>query len=275
MATIYGESAMRGRATGAEHVHAQMGVWLGNVNAGRCRFVATRFRYLVATVIMFGLFGGVVSASAQSQIPALSPPSAATVAAKPIKLVAFGDSLSAGYQLAPSEAFPVVLAKALAARGHNVEVINAAVSGDTTSAGRERVAWAVPPDADGIILELGANDALRALDPAAAKNNLEAMIQGFQAQKADILLAGMFAPRSLGDTYTQAFDRIFPDLAAKYGLVLYPFFLEKTALQPRLSLPDGLHPNAKGIEAVVADILPKVEELLVRVQARRTAAAKG
>lgn len=249
MAMIYGETTM-GRCC------TQMGAWLLNVNAGRCR--------QAAMMLAVALLATTVVATAQTAAPS-----------KPIKLVAFGDSLSAGYMLAPSEAFPVVLGKALRQRGHNVEVINAAVSGDTTSAGRERVAWAVPPDADAIILEFGGNDALRGLDPGAAKINLEAMIKGFQAQKADILLAGMLAPKSLGDTYTKAFDRIFPDLAAKYGLLLYPFFLEKTALQQRLSLPDGVHPNAKGIEAIVADILPKVEELLGRVQSRRLAAAKG
>ncbi len=194
---------------------------------------------------------------------------------KPIKIVAFGDSLTAGYLLAPSEAFPVVLGKALAARGHNVELINAGVSGDTSSAARDRLAWSVPPDAEAVILELGANDALRALDPAETRRNLDAMIQKFQQQKADILLAGMLAPRSLGDAYTKTFDAIFPDLANRYGLLLYPFFLDKTALKPQLSLSDGMHPNAKGIEAIVSDILPKVEALIVRVKARRQAAAKG
>ena len=194
---------------------------------------------------------------------------------KPIKIVAFGDSLTAGYMLPPDNAFPVVLGKALKARGHNVEMINAGVSGDTTSAGLERIAWAIPADADAVILELGANDALRGLDPATAKQNLTAMIKLIQAQKTDILLAGMLAPRSMGEPYTKAFDAIFPDLAAQYGLLLYPFFVEKTALNPQLSLSDGLHPNAKGVEAIVAGILPKAEELIARVKSRRLAAAKG
>ena len=196
-------------------------------------------------------------------------------AGKPIKIVAFGDSLTAGYMLAPSEAFPVVLGKALQARGHAVEVINAGVSGDTTSAGRDRLGWAVPADTDAVILELGANDGLRGLDPVAAKRNLEAIIQALTAQKAVILLAGMRAPRSMGDTYTTAFDAIFPELAAKYGLVLYPLFIEATALKPNLSLADGLHPNAKGVQAIVAGILPDVEAVIARVTARRGQPAKG
>jgi acyl-CoA thioesterase I len=236
-------------------------------------------RWLVVNSGCLGLLLGIVAlcgslnaASAQGSAPKGSEASAMT---KPIKIAAFGDSLTAGYLLAPSEAFPVVLGKVLAARGHNVEMINAGVSGDTTSAARDRLSWSVPPDAEAVILELGANDALRGLDPAETRRNLDAMIQSFQQQKADILLAGMLAPRSLGDTYTKTFDAIFPDLATKYGLLLYPFFLDKTALKPQLSLSDGLHPNAKGIEAIVNDILPKVEALIARVQARRQAAAKG
>ena len=264
VATFYGKNSMCSpKHSCPRRTRVQMGVWAENVNVRRCRL------FVAIMSLGLALFGTITGALAQSLPASANQPTTS----KPIKLVAFGDSLSAGYQLAPSEAFPVVLGKALAARGHNVEVINAAVSGDTTSAGRERIAWAVPPDADAIILEFGGNDALRGLDPAAAKTNLEAMIQTFQAQKADILIAGMLAPRSLGDAYTKAFDGIFPDLAAKYGLLLYPFFLEKTALQPRLSLSDGLHPNAKGVEAVVSDILPKVEDLLDKVRARRAVAA--
>ena len=240
-------------------VDDQMGVQRSRVNAGWC---------LGLLLTIFAFIAGANSAGAQA-------PTQPVAMTKPIKIVAFGDSLTAGYLLAPNEAFPVVLGKALAARGHTVEMINAGVSGDTTSAARDRISWAVPPDADAVILELGANDALRGLDPIAARRNLEAMIQGFQAQKADILLAGMLAPRSLGDAYTKTFDAIFPDLASKYGLLLYPFFLDKTALNPQLSLPDGLHPNAKGVEAIVAGILPQAEALIARIKARRVAAAKG
>jgi acyl-CoA thioesterase I len=195
------------------------------------------------------------------------------VADKPIKIVAFGDSLTAGYQLAPSEAFPSVLARALEARGHKVEILNAGVSGDTTAAGRDRLAWAVPPDTEAVILELGANDALRGLDPGKARENLDWIIAAIKAQGADVLLAGMYAPRSMGEAYFKPFDSIYPSLSDKHGLLLYPFFVEPIALKPELNLPDGLHPNAKGVAAIVAGILPKVEDLLARVKARR--AAKG
>lgn len=233
-----------------------MGARGASVNAAR------GFAHVV--LIFVALACGIEAARAQS--PQMD---------KPVKIVAFGDSLTAGYMLAPSEAFPVVLGKALVARGYKVEMINAGVSGDTTSGARERVGWAVPPDADAVILEFGANDALRGLDPAAAKRNLDFLIQGFKTQKMEILLAGMVAPRSMGDRYTKTFDAMFPDLAAQYGLLLYPFFLDKTALQSQLSLQDGMHPNAKGVVAIVADILPKVEELIARVKAHRTAAVKG
>ena len=196
-------------------------------------------------------------------------------AEKPIRIVAFGDSLTAGYQLPPDAAFPVVLEKALRARGFAVEVINAGVSGDTTAAGLERLAWAVPPDVDAVILELGANDALRGLDPGAARKNLAIIIETIKAQKTDILFTGMIAPRSFGDAYTKPFDAMYPELAKQYGLLFYPFFPKATALQPKLSLPDGLHPNAQGVAAIVADILPVMEELIARVKLRRTQAAKG
>jgi acyl-CoA thioesterase I len=197
---------------------------------------------------------------------------AQTVSAdKPIKIVAFGDSLTAGYQLPPSEAFPVVLAKALEARGHKVEILNAGVSGDTTAAARDRIAWAVPPETEAVILEFGANDALRGLDPGKARDNLDAMITAIKGQGADILLAGMFAPRSMGEPYSKPFDAIFPALADKHGLLLYPFFIEAVAMKPELNLADGMHPNAKGVAAIVASILPKAEELIARVKARRLA----
>ncbi len=194
---------------------------------------------------------------------------AQAVADRQIKIVAFGDSLTAGFMLPPADAFPAVLARALDARGHRVEMINAGVSGDTTAAGRDRLAWAVPPDTDAVILEFGANDALRGLSPLAARANLEAMITALKAQGAEILLAGMLAPRSLGEDYTKPFDAIFPDLAQKHGLLLYPFFIEAIALKPALNLADGLHPNARGTAAMAAAILPQAEALIARVKARR------
>jgi acyl-CoA thioesterase I len=192
-----------------------------------------------------------------------------------IKIAAFGDSLSAGFQLAPDQSFPAQLDRALKAKGFKVEVFNAAVSGDTTAAGLDRLAWAVPEDTDAVIVELGANDALRGLDPKAARANLDTIITRLKAQKADVLLAGMKAPRNLGAPYVEAFDAIFPELAAKHDVLLYPFFAEKIALKPELNLADGMHPTPKGVAEIVADILPKVEALIERVTVRRAARAKG
>lgn len=205
----------------------------------------------------------------------LAGPVLAQTAPKPITIVALGDSLSAGYQLPASKAFPVQLEAALKARGHTVTVINAGVSGDTTAAGLDRVAWAVPPDADAVIVELGANDALRGLDPGQARANLDKILTQLAADKRDLLVAGMRAPTNLPAAYRAAFDRMFPELSTKHGALLYPFFIEKTALQPKLNLPDGLHPTAEGVALIVADILPTVEELIARVKARRALRTGG
>jgi len=210
---------------------------------------------LVAAVnLCFGLFAQMTPSHAQDRT---------------IKIVAFGDSLTAGYRLAPDQAFPVRLAAKLKARGHDVAVANAGVSGDTTAAGRARLDWAIPDGTDAVILELGANDALRGLPPDQARANLEALITGLKAKGAEILLAGMRAPRNYGPEYTDAFDRIFPELAAQHGLLLYPFFLDGIALDAKLNLDDGIHPNARGVDVIVDGILPKVEELIARVKKKR------
>jgi acyl-CoA thioesterase I len=193
----------------------------------------------------------------------------------PIRIAAFGDSLSAGYQLAPDQSFPAQLDKALKAKGYRVEVFNAAVSGDTTSAGLDRLAWAIPDTTDAVIVEFGGNDALRGLAPKDAFANLDAMITKLKAQKAEVLLAGMKAPRNLGQPYVDAFDSIYPTLAAKHNVLLHPFFVERIALKPEFGLPDGIHPNAKGVAEIVADIMPYVEKLIERVTARRAATTKG
>jgi acyl-CoA thioesterase I len=190
-----------------------------------------------------------------------------------IQIVAFGDSLTAGYRLAPDEAFPVRLAAKLKARGHDVAVANAGVSGDTTAGGRARIDWSVPDGTDAVILELGANDALRGLPPDQARANLEAMITSLKAKGAEILLAGMRAPRNYGLEYTDAFDRIFPELAEKHGLLLYPFFLDGIVLDAKLNLDDGIHPTARGVDVIVDRILPQVEELIARVKKRHAKAA--
>ena len=180
-----------------------------------------------------------------------------------------GDSLVAGFGLKPSDAFPAQLERALKARGHAVEVINAGVSGDTTAGGLARVAWAVPERTDAVILELGANDALRGLDPGAAKANLDKIITALKASGAEVLLAGMFAPRSLGKDYVRAFDGMYPDLASKHGLILYPFFLDGVAMDAKLNLDDGLHPNPRGVAEITKKILPSVEQLIERARAKQ------
>ncbi len=180
------------------------------------------------------------------------------------RLVAFGDSLTAGYGLPDSASFPSQLLKALKARGHDVEIVNAGVSGDTTAAGLERFEWAVPEGTNAVILELGANDALRGMDPKQARANLDKIITKLKARGIEVLLAGMAAPRGLGPGYVAEFDRIYPELAKEHGLILYPFFLDGVASRHDLNLDDGLHPNAKGVAAIVEAMLPKVEELLTR-----------
>jgi acyl-CoA thioesterase-1 len=187
----------------------------------------------------------------------------------PVKIVAFGDSLTAGYLLKPDQSFPAQLSKALAAKGYAVDVTNAGVSGDTTAAGLERFEWAVPPDTEAVILELGANDALRGQPPAEAKANLERIIVRLKERNVAILLAGMRAPSNWGDDYVREFDGMYQQLADKHGLLLFPFFLEGVALQKSMNLDDGMHPNGKGVAVIVETIMPKVEELLREVEARR------
>jgi acyl-CoA thioesterase-1 len=186
-----------------------------------------------------------------------------------VKLVAFGDSLTAGYLLKPDESFPAQLAKALAAKGHAVEVTNAGVSGDTTAAGLERFEWAVPPGTEAVILELGANDALRGQSPAEAKANLDTLITNLKERNIAVLVAGMVAPKNWGAEYARDFDAMYQELADKHDVLLYPFFLEGIALDKTLNLDDGMHPNGKGVAKIVENILPKVEELLQKVETQR------
>jgi acyl-CoA thioesterase-1 len=199
----------------------------------------------------------------------------ATETQRPIRLVAFGDSLTAGYMLPPTQSFPSQLAKALKEKGHAVDVANAGVSGDTTANGLERFEWAIPDGTEAVILELGANDALRGLPPKKARANLEKIIEKLRQRNIEVLLAGMIAPKNMGRDYEREYNPIFSDLATKYGLVYYPFFLDGVALDAGLSLPDGLHPSGKGVARIVERILPSVEELLSRVAARRLAASKS
>jgi acyl-CoA thioesterase-1 len=194
---------------------------------------------------------------------------------QPLRIVVLGDSLVAGFGLRPSDAFPAQLERTLKALGYAVEVTNAGVSGDTTAGGLARVDWAVPPGTNAVILELGANDALRGLDPARAKSNLDKTITTLKAGGAEVLLAGMFVPRSLGKDYVRTFEAIYPDLARQHGLILYPFFLEGVAMDAKLNLDDGLHPNARGVAEITKKILPSVEQLIERARAKQAATTKG
>ncbi len=188
-------------------------------------------------------------------------------AATPV-IVAFGDSLTAGLGLPEKDSFPAQLERALKARGQEVKVVNAGVSGDTAAAGLARLDWAMPHDASAVIVELGANDALQGLDPAATKATLEKIIAELKARGLPILLAGMEAPRNLGQDYVDQFRAIYADLAQRYGLILYPFFLDGVALDDKYTLGDGLHPNAEGVARIVDGILPKVEELLAKAKSQ-------
>lgn len=184
--------------------------------------------------------------------------------AKPLHIVAFGDSLTAGYNLPPGADFASRLEAALIKRGHNVKVSNAGVSGDTTAAGLARFEWAVPQDAKAVIVQLGANDALRGIAPEIARANLEKILSRLKKQDVSILLAGMQSPANWGNDYKIKFDGMFTELADRYGAILYPFFLEGIIHNPQLKLPDALHPNAAGVDEIVRRILPSVEQLIER-----------
>ncbi len=187
----------------------------------------------------------------------------APAAAAPVEIVALGDSLTAGYGLAPGESFPEQLEAALVERGHDVTVANAGVSGDTTSAGLARLEWSVPAEADIVIVALGANDALRGIDPAVPREALEAIVSKLTTRGQAVLLAGMLAPRNLGEEYAAAFDAIYPDLAARHGVAFHPFFLEGVATDAALNQADGIHPTAAGIAKVVEAMIALVEEMVV------------
>jgi acyl-CoA thioesterase-1 len=182
--------------------------------------------------------------------------------AKPIQIVGFGDSLMAGYDLPPGQGFTDRLQAALRAKGHDVTVADAGVSGDTTSGGLARLDWSVPDGTDLVILELGGNDMLRGIDPALVNKNLDAMMARLTDRHIPVLLVGMVAAPNLGHAYGEAFGAIYPRLARKYGAILYPFFLDGVAGNGSLQLEDGMHPNAAGVARMVEAILPKVEEAI-------------
>jgi acyl-CoA thioesterase I len=204
------------------------------------------------------------AALALLMVPFMTAPQAAP--GGPVKLVALGDSLTAGYRLPADAAFPTVLERLLKAKGEDVTIANAGVSGDTATGGLDRVDWSVPDGTAGVILELGANDMLRGTDPKVTEGALSAIIERLKARGIPVLLAGMQAAPNLGPDYKARFDAIFPTLAKRYDLTLYPFFLDGIIGDRAQHLDDGLHPNRQGVETIAARILPTVETFLDRIR---------
>ena len=185
--------------------------------------------------------------------------------ARTVRILILGDSLAAGYGLPASEGFQAVMLAALRARGHDVRFVDAAVSGDTTAGGRARLEWALAEGADAAVVELGGNDGLRALDPAAMEANLSAILDVLAARRIPVLLCGMLAPPNLGPQYGDAFRAVFVRLGQRPGVIADPFFLEGVAGDPALNQPDRIHPNAEGIRRIVARLLPSMERLIAMV----------
>ena len=219
-------------------------------------------KFLKAKSTSYGHWLLLVQAVAFAVVLAAASP----VAARTIRLVVLGDSLTAGLGLPPGKAFPDRLQAALRARGLDVDVLNAGVSGDTAADGLARYDWAVPANADALIVELGANDMLRGLEPEATKKALSAILDKAHAARLPTLIAGMRAAPNLGAEYDRAFDAIYPALAKDHDVALYPFFLDGVAGDPKLNQADGMHPTAEGVDAIVERIAPSVEEILKQVK---------
>jgi acyl-CoA thioesterase-1 len=213
----------------------------------------------IRVLIVALMTAGPVLAQAQTQAPA-----------KPLKMVVLGDSLSAGLGLSASAAFPARLQKALSDKGIKVDMINAGVSGDTSSGGRDRLDWSIPEGTEAVILELGANDALRGIDPAVTRAALSDILTQLKARKIAVLMCGMLAPPNYGPEYAARFNAIYPELSKSFGVPLYPFFLEGVAAEAKLNQPDGLHPTAEGIDVIVKNMLPMVEAFLGTISGQRS-----
>ena len=195
---------------------------------------------------------------------------AAPALAQPVRVVVLGDSLSAGLGLSAPDAFPAKLQKALKDKGVDVEIANAGVSGDTASGGRDRLDWSVPQGTEAVIVELGANDALRGTDPAITRSALSDIVKGLKARGVGVLLLGMLAPPNYGSDYAARFNTIYPDLSKSFGVPLYPFFLDGVAADPKLNQADGIHPTAEGVDMIVKKILPTVEAFLGTIRGQRS-----
>ena len=230
-------------------------MWEQLLNSGK-RLVAPSRRahlYHIGRVSIFAIFVAIVGVGVAAT---------SATAERELVVVAFGDSLTAGYGLPASDAFPVRLETALRKAGVRVRGINSGVSGETTAGGRARLDWVLSDMPDAVIVELGANDALRGIDPAEAAGNLNAILEKLKKRNVRVLLAGMLAPPNLGERYAKAFNSIYPDLAAAHDVMLYPFFLDGVAAEPHLNQPDGMHPNADGVAVIVERIGPYVKRLL-------------
>ena len=185
--------------------------------------------------------------------------------ARTVRILVLGDSLAAGYGLPVADGFQARMTAALRERGHDVQLVDAAVSGDTTAGGRSRLEWALADGADAALVELGGNDGLRALPPAAMAANLRAILDILQARRMPVLLSGMLAAPNLGQEYGDAFKAVFTELGTRPGVIYDPFFLEGVAGDPALNQPDRIHPNAEGVRRIVARLLPAMERLVAAV----------
>lgn len=220
-----------------------------------------------AMVFLSRIFNGdrcrAVLVAALLSLAAISAPTAGA----PVTIVVLGDSLVAGFGLAPGESFPEQLQARLRETDAAVEFINAGVSGDTTAGGLSRLEWSIPENADGVIVALGANDALRGIEPMETRRNLERILERLRVRGQPVLLAGMLAPPNLGEEYGEAFAKIYGDLAAMHGVPLYPFFLEGVAAEWHLNLSDGMHPNREGVAIMVERMAPMVREFVADLRA--------
>jgi acyl-CoA thioesterase-1 len=187
--------------------------------------------------------------------------------AKTVQLIGFGDSLMAGYELPADAAFPAQLEKALKLKGYDVAITNAGVSGDTSADGLARLDWSIPDGTDGVILELGANDALRGLSPDETLKNLDGILTALAKRNIPVLMAGILAPPNMGEDYARRFNAIFTTLAEKHNVVLYPFFLDGVVMDESLKLKDGMHPNEKGVAVMVSRFMPVAEAFLANLAA--------
>ena len=203
-------------------------------------------------------------AGALAALAALAATAPATTAgaAEPLRIVALGTSLTAGYGLEQGRGFVPQLETAMAEQGLEVTIENAGVSGDTSAGGLARLDWSIDDGVDAVIVELGSNDALRGLDPARTRSNLAAILEALTARNLPVLLTGMLAPPNLGEDYGEEFAALYPDLAERYGVLFYPFFLEGVAAEPALNQPDGIHPNADGVAVIVEGITPYAVQLV-------------